>query len=514
MSGVLANLREYWLVHTLLGVYTVLLAWHAWRGNRATKGLADYYVGGRAMGGVVIGLSFFATYSSTNSFVGFAGQAYTWGTPWLLLTPFLVFFSLFAWRFVAPRLRAFTESLDSLTVPDFIGFRFDSTAARVCAALIVLFASFFYMTAVFKGIGNLLEAFLAIPYPIAIGIVFAIVMAYTVVGGFISVVKTDAVQGVVMIVGAVLLFAGTVDAAGGVGSFFAVRETPAGADLFRWGGGVAVPVLFGVLFSGTVKMAVEPRQLSRFYALANPAAARTGLWVSTLAIAGVYALLTPIGIYARRIFPEGITQTDTVVPQLLASGVVFSPGTSAFLLVAMVAAAMSSLDSVLLVMASTCDRDIVGIRRRSRSERSAMQATRMYVVLFAAITALISLNPPGSIVTLTAFSGSLYAACFFPALLLGLHWRRGDGAAVLASFAGGLFVLFTWRFVPGSAFVHEVFPALAVSLAAYVGVALARRKEPSAAVARLFDAHAEAARAGAGGRALEQDEPQPAGRGT
>jgi SSS family transporter len=464
----------------------VLLAWHAWRGNRATKNLADYYVGGRAMGGVVIGLSFFATYSSTNSFVGFAGQAYTWGTPWLLLVPFLVGFSLFSWRFVAPRLREFTASLDSLTIPDFIGFRFDSSAARVLAAVIILFASLFYMTAVFKGIGNLLEAFLEIPYRVAIGIVFVIVMLYTAVGGFISVVKTDAVQGIVMIIGAVLLFTGTTDAAGGIGSFFAVRDMPAGPDLFRWGGGVAVPVLLGVLFAGTVKFAVEPRQLSRFYALESRAAARTGLWVSTLAIAGVYALLTPIGIYARRIFPEGITETDTIVPQLLASADVFTPGVSAFLLVAMVAAAMSSLDSVLLVMASTCDRDIVGIRRRDTSERKAVLATRLYVVLFALITALISLDPPGSIVTLTAFSGSLYAACFFPAILLGLHWRRGDGVAVIASFLAGLLVLFTWRFVPGSEIVHEVFPALALSSAAYVGFAIARAKEPPAAVDRAF----------------------------
>lgn len=487
MTALLDNLREYWLVHCLLALYTGLLAWHAWEGNRSTKGLADYYVGGRAMGGVVIGLSFFATYSSTNSFVGFAGQSFTWGLPWLLLVPFLVGFSLFAWRFVAPRLRQFTASLDSLTIPDLIGFRFDSTAARVFAAIIVLFASFFYMTAVFKGIGNLLEAFLEIPYHFAIGIVFTIVVIYTVVGGFISVVKTDAVQGVVMIVAAIILFTGTTQAAGGLASFAAVRDQPGGADLFRWGGGVAVPVLLGVLFSGTVKFAVEPRQLSRFFALRDRTAARTGLWVSTLTIALVYALLTPIGIYARRILPEGITDTDRVVPELLTSAEVFSPGASAFLLVAMVAAAMSSLDSVLLVMASTADRDLARIWRKGGTDREAMRATRLWIGLFATITAVIALNPPGSIVTLTALSGSLYAACFFPAVLLGLHWRRGNGASVIASFATGLFVLFTWKYVPGSDVVHEVFPALLLSLAVYVGVALLTPPTESTDIDRVFE---------------------------
>ena len=85
MSTILGSLMTYWPVHLLLAAYTGVLAYHAWRGSRETHGLADYYVGGRSMGGVTLGLSFFATYSSTNSFVGFAGQSYEWGIAWLLL---------------------------------------------------------------------------------------------------------------------------------------------------------------------------------------------------------------------------------------------------------------------------------------------------------------------------------------------------------------------------------------------------------------------------------------------
>lgn len=486
IEAVLANLKEYWLVHLLLTGYTVMLAYHAWEGNRGTKGVSDYYVGGRSMGGVALGLSFFATYSSTNSFVGFSGQAYDWGVPWLLFVPTAVAFCLFAWIVVAPRLRAFTAHLGSLTIPDFIGFRFGSTPARVLAALIVVLASFLYMTAIFKGIGNLLEAFLEVPYRVAIGIVFVVVVAYTMVGGFISVVKTDAVQGVVMIFAGALLFWGTADAAGGLGAFWAVREQPGGADLFRFGGGVAVPILLGTMFAGLVKFVVDPRQLSRFYALEGRRAVRTGLWVSTLTFAGVYTLLIPVGIYARRIFPSGIEDTDLVVPGLLTHGEVFGQGAAAFLLVAMVAAAMSSLDSVLLVMASTVERDVVGVLRGERSEGQEIRWTRGWIFLFAAITAVIALNPPGGIVSLTAFSGSLYGACFFPAIVLGLYWRRGSGAGVTASFAVGIAVLLLWDLLPGSDVLHEVFPALALSTLTYVGVSLATDSGGAAGVAELF----------------------------
>ena len=488
IDAILDNLRTYWIVHLLLLSYTAVLAHHAWSGNRSTRGVTDYFVGGRSLGPVAIGLSFFATYSSTNSFVGFSGQAYDWGITWFLLIPFVIGMSLLAWVAVAPRLRTFTESLGSLTIPDFIGFRFGSPAARVVAAAIVLFASFFYMTAVFKGIGNLLEVFLDIPYRFAIFIVFFIVMIYTVVGGFISVVKTDAVQGVVMILAGVLLFRGTVAAAGGLGSVGVLAEDPVTEPLLRWGGGVAVPLALGVVFAGTVKFVVEPRQLSRFYALESRAAARKGVWVSTAAFLLVYTLLIPVGLYARNLMPGGLPDADLVVPHLLTMPEVFSAGTGAFLLLAMVAAAMSSLDSVLLVMASTTQRDLVGMVREPASERATLRATRVYVALFALITAVIALNPPDGIVGLTAFSGAVYGACFAPTLLLGLYWRRGNGRAALASFITGLLVLVLWNRFPWTGGIHQIFPGMALSFLVYWVVARWTPSYGSAEVDRLFEA--------------------------
>ena len=294
---------------------------------------------------------------------------------------------------------------------------------------------------------------------------------YTAVGGFISVVKTDVIQGVIMMLAAVLLFVGVVRASGGLGSFATVRDLPGGSALFSWDAAMPFPVLLGVIIAGTFKLVVEPRQLSRFYALKSPAEAQRGMWVATLAFLFAYSLLLPIGIYAHHLFPTGVTDTDQIIPEILSGGIVFHPALGAFLVLAMIAAAMSSLDSVLLVLASTCERDIVSVWRRTGSEAATVKDTRFYVALFAIITALVALNPPGGIVTLTAFSGSIYAACFFPPIILGLYWNKGNGAAVLASFAMGIGTLTLWRYVPGVASVHAVFPAVLFSTAVYVVVA-------------------------------------------
>jgi SSS family transporter len=477
-------LAEHWMVVLLLGAYGAMLVWHAREGRRGTHGVADYYVGGRQMGGVVLGLSFFATYSSTNSFVGFAGQSYSYGAPWLLLAPMIVFFCVVAWTVVAPRLRRFTAELGSLTIPDFFGFRFDSRAARVLAAGIVIVSSFFYLTAVFKGIGTTLAVFLHVDYTLAVWIFFLIVMAYTAVGGFISVVKTDAVQGVVMLGAALLLFGGTTAAAGGLGALAVVREAPASQHLFTWDAAMPFAVLFGIIVSGTMKLVVEPRQLSRFYALRDATAVRHGFWVATLGFLVVYALLVPIGLYARAILPGEVADSDSIVPLLLNDPAIFHPAASAYMLVALAAAAMSSVDSVLLVMAATFHRDLVALVRPARSERAAVRATAASVAIFALITTLIALDPPGGIVAMTSFSGSLYAACFLPALLLGLYWRRGDGRAAVASMLAGLVTLVAWTPLD-LAPVHEVFPSMAVSLAVYVLVAW--RRPPVQRAAGLFE---------------------------
>jgi SSS family transporter len=477
-------LREHWLLAVLLAAYCAMLVQHAWQGRRGTRGIADYYIGGRSLGGIALGLSFFATYSSTNSFVGFAGQSYSYGAPWLLVAPLIVGFSILAWLVVAPRLRRFTRALGSLTIPDFIGFRFGSTGARVVAATIVLFSSFFYLTAVFKGAGTILAAFLDVDYTFAIWIFFVIVMAYTAVGGFLSVVKTDVVQGVVMLVAAGLLFSGTVNAAGGVTAVAAVRVMPAATHLFSWDAAMAFPVLLGIMVAATIKLVVEPRQLSRFYALKDERAVRSGFWVATLSFLVAYALLVPIGLYAHAILGGGFADTDLIVPALLTDPAIFGPAASAFLLLALVAAAMSSIDSVLLVMAATLHRDVVALLRPPRSERRAVLATGGYVALFAFVTTLIALDPPGGIVALTSFSGSLYAACFFPALIFGLYWRRGGALAALASMLTGLVVLVVWKAL-SPAGVHEIFPALAAAIVAYA-IAAARAPAP-AAVEALFE---------------------------
>jgi Na+/pantothenate symporter len=152
------------------------------------------------------------------------------------------------------------------------------------------------------------------------------------------------------------------------------------------------------------------------------------------------------------------------VPLLVNDPAVFPIWATDFLIVSILAAAMSSMDSVLLVAASTLYKNLIApFKQRSRE----LLWTRTAVVGFSIVAALLALKPPGDIVEITIFSGSLYAVCFFPAVVFGLYWQKGSPAAVLWSMVIGVSTLLAWIAADLRHSLHEVFPALLLSILTY-----------------------------------------------
>ncbi len=472
-------ISDHWLAGVLLVIYTAILLYHARVGAQHSHNMTEYYVGGRSLGGVVVGISFFATFASTNSYIGHAGKGYEYGMPWMTMAVFIILFTWLSWTTVAPRLRRFTGHWDALTLPDYLEARFGAgnRLLRTAAAIVILLSSLLYLVAIFKGAGNLFERFLRIPYEGAVGLTLVIVVLYTSIGGFVSVVRTDVVQGVLMILGSTTIFYFVFTAAGGLGAFPALATAPDTEHLFTLNAGLPFIVLLGIALSGSLKLLVDPRQVSRFFSLKDDHSVKVGIWVAVGGIALIQLCLFPVGVLARALL-DGVTDTDMVIPTLINDPSIFPLWVADFLVVAMVAAAMSSMDSVLLVAASVLYKDVV---ETVHPTAHPLTWTRIGVVGCSLIAALVALDPPGGIVEITIFSGSLYAVCFFPAILFGLHWHRGTALGVLASMLSGVTVLLGWMLFGPREIVHEVFPALTVSCLSYL--AIARWNPP--AIARL-----------------------------
>jgi SSS family transporter len=463
-------MAQHWLALALLIGYTGALLYNAYLGSQASRGMAGYYVGNREMSGIVVGISFFATFASTNTYIGHAGKAYDYGVAWFTMAILLVVFSWVSWRWIGPPLRRFASQWDALTIPDFLGSRYiDSSDQQSrhpllqASALVIVFASLLYLLAIFKGAGHLFQMFLDVPYEAGVGLTLLIVVLYTSVGGFVSVVRTDVMQGLLMLLGSVVIFYFVTRAAGGVTSIATLSALPDKQFLFELNGGIPFAVLLGVSLSGSLKLLADPRQLSRFYALRDDAEVLRGKWIATIGLAIVLGCLFPVGIYAHLILTD-VTDTDLIVPSLVNDASVFPLWATDFLIVSILAAAMSSMDSVLLVAASTLYKNIVAPFSPSSRE---LLWTRTAVIGFSIVAALLALNPPGDIVEITIFSGSLYAVCFFPAVVFGLYWQRGSARTVLWSMAVGISALIVWIALGLRQDLHEVFPALLLSTLTY-----------------------------------------------
>jgi SSS family transporter len=461
---------EHWIASSLLVIYVSALFYNAYVGNKAATGIGGYYVGNRQLGGTVVGISFFATFASTNTFIGHAGKGYEYGVAWFTLAVLLIIFSWASWRWIGPPLRRFAAEWDALTIPDYIRGRIlgdtpnaDRHPLQMLSASVIVFASILYLLAIFKGAGHLFQIFLGVPYEVAVGVTLLVVVLYTSIGGFVSVVKTDAIQGVLMLMGAITIFYFVTRAAGGLTAVSQLTDMPTKQHLFDLNGALPFAVLLGISLSGALKLIVDPRQLSRFYGLKSEAEVKKGMWIAVLGLTLILACMFPIGLYAHLIL-ENVSDTDLIVPTLVNDPDIFPFWVTDLLIVSIVSAAMSSMDSVLLVASSTLYKNLIAPFHHVKNE---VRWSRMAVIVLALIAALMALNPPGDIVGITIFSGSLYAVCFFPPVVFGLYNRVASAKVVLASMISGISLLVIWISLGLSTLVHEVFPALLVSALVY-----------------------------------------------
>jgi len=461
---------EHWIASSLLVIYVSMLFYNAYVGNKAATGVGGYYVGNRQLGGTLVGISFFATFASTNTFIGHAGKGYDYGVAWFTMAVLLVIFSWMSWRWIGPPLRRFAAAWDALTIPDYIRGRIlgDNPEAErhpllLLAASVIVFASILYLLAIFKGAGHLFQIFLGVPYEVAVGVTLLVVVLYTSIGGFVSVVRTDAIQGVLMLIGAMTIFYFVTQAAGGVTSVGQQTDMPGKQHLFALSGALPFAEPLGVSLSGALKLIVDPRQLSRFYGLKSDAEVKRGMWIAVLGLTLILACMFPIGLYAHLIL-ENVTDTDLIIPRLVNDPAIFPFWVTDLLIVSIVSAAMSSMDSVLLVASSTLYKNIIAPFKTIENE---VRWSRAAVIAFACISAFMALNPPGGIVGITIFSGSLYAVCFFPPVVFGLYGLVASAKTTLVSMTLGMSTLILWITLGLSTLLHEVFPALLVSASVY-----------------------------------------------
>lgn len=484
-------------------LYLGILIFFAVRARKRTHNIEDYYVGGRNVATVLVALSFFATFVSTNSFIGHSAKSYVYGVSWLIVGAILVLLAILSWVVIAPRFNQKAGELGSIVPSDLFRLQFQSPAAGAVAGAVIVFDSVVFLAAVFLGAAASMGALLGIPFGYALAIVFVVQLGYTAIGGYLADVWSDSLQAVILLVGAIVIPVVLITSAGGWTATWTRLEaidagqSASGFSLLRVTMAAPLLMIVGIGLSGGLKLVADPRQLSRFYGLRSAASARRGAWIIGGLIALTYLFLLPIGLLARlqTVPAEIAARTDAIVPWLLADAHIVGPVAGAIILTALLAAAMSTIDSVLLVAASALQRDMLpllrgGTRETRVAHRDTVIAARTIVLacalLAVTLAAFARANPAIGlgIVELTVLAGALYAGAFLPALIGILYWKKASATGVILGMVFGVVSSIAWKFViapefPRVADVPEVFAGVLCGTAAFVVGSLYR---PPAAV--------------------------------
>lgn len=459
---------------------------------RLTNNLSDYILGGRRLGAAVTALSAGASDMSAWLLLGLPGAIYLGGFSegWIALG--LIVGAYLNWRFNAPRLRLFTELAgDAITLPDYFENRFfdKSNALRIISAIVILVFFTFYTSSGMVGGAKLFQSSFGVDYDIALWIGAAVIVSYTFFGGFLAVCWTDFFQAILMMLAMVVAPAVVLYELGGLSETMATIES-VNPVLVSWSEGITLMGFISLQAWGLGYFG-QPHVLVRFMAAESVAAIKPArrLAMSWMVISLFGSMLT--GLFGIAYFsgrPEAVDlATNSEAVFILLTQVVFNPWFAGFLLAAILAAIMSTIDSQLIICSSAITEDFYKrFFRRDATDKELVLIGRISVVVIAVVALLIGQDPDSKVLSLVSYAWAGLGAAFGPVVLFSVLWRETSRNGALAGMVAGAVTVVVWKQLSGGWFdLYELLPGFVISsLAIYVVSKMDRGNQEAEA---LFD---------------------------
>lgn len=464
------------LVLGALGVYVVIGTAIAWLARqRVGAGMSEYFLAGRGMGGLVAALTYSATTYSAFMLIGLAGLTYQGGVGALgFELIYLAGLSLVV--FFGPRFWRVGKAFDYVTPSEMLGDRYGSRPVAMIVAAVSCIFLIPYSAVQLMGIGYLLEGLTGGEVGFMTGVVLATLLAvlWAYIAGMRSVAWTDSLQSVVMIISAVAVVALIVRGLGGPLAFVTTLERDHGPWLSVPGPGYFDIATFIGLSLPWFFFSISNPQVSQRLFVPRSIASMRVMVLGFLCFGFVYTLLSIVwGFSALVLFP-GLENPDLATPRLLSSGIV-PPLLAVVVMVGITAAAISTVDSILLTLSSMLSRDIYANLARRRDEARQLLAGRL-VIPAIALLAFLFARLRLDLIAVLSVASSAGLLVMVPAIVGAFFWRRGSAAGAGWSMVIGAVVVLLLQF--GGWRPLGQWPGvwgLAVATMVYVGISVATR---------------------------------------
>ena len=416
-----------------------------------------FVLGGRSVGPWLTAFAYGTSYFSAVIFIGYAGQfgwKYGIASTWIGIGNALIG-SFLAWAILGRRTRIMTQHLNSATMPEFFGKRFDSKGLKIGASIIVFIFLIPYTASLYNGLSRLFEMAFGIPYIWCIIAMSVLTGIYVIAGGYMATAINDFIQGIIMLIGIVAVIAavlgdkgGFMEALNGLAKVTdeSVSTAPGAFNSFF---GPDPLNLLGVVILTSLGTWGLPQMVQKFYAIKHERDIRKGTVIST-----AFAFIVAGGCYFLggfgRLFSADIPMKDgvpaggfdSIIPTMLSTLPDFL---IAIVVILVLSASMSTLSSLVIASSSTLTIDLLkGNIIKKMSEKKQVILIRVFIVVFIAISAFIAIYQTQSqnesvkfIAQLMGVSWGALAGAFLAPFLYGLYWKKTTKAACWVSFIFG-----------------------------------------------------------------------------
>ncbi|MGN0299314.1 MAG: sodium/proline symporter [Lachnospiraceae bacterium] len=487
------------LIGIAIILYLVLMVFVGFYFNKKGGGDSanEFYLGGRKLGPLVTAMSAEASDMSSWLLMGLPGVAYltgladaTWTAIGLAVGTYL------NWLIVARRLRRYSLLCNAITIPDFFSRRYhDSKNILMCIAAIVILIFFIpYTASGFKAVGTLFNTLFGFEYHTAMIIGAAVIIGYTVLGGFLAVSTTDLIQSIVMSIALVVIvffgiyvaggWSAVVENASSLTGYLSLTKLHNMADntassyslltivsTLAWGlGYFGMPhiLLRFMAIEDENKLTLSRRVASIWVVIAMGVAILIGIIGSAASVAG-----------AIPTFSTSAQSETTIIEfaKLLSKNGVIASLVAGVVLAGILACTMSTADSQLLTAASSVSQNILqDFLHIQMTAKTSMGVARATVIGIALISIALAWNPESSVFTIVSFAWAGFGAAFGPVMLFALFWKRSNWQGALAGMVSGGVMVFVWKYLVrplgGAWNIYELLPAFLVASAAIIIVSL------------------------------------------
>ncbi len=511
------TIAAYLVMMVLIGVYY----------SRKNKNTDDFYLGGRKLGPFVTAMSAEASDMSGWLLMGLPGLAFFLGIAEPIWTALgLAVGTYLNWLIVSKRIRRYTQRIDSVTLPEFFSKRYGDkrNIINLIAAIMILIFFVPYTASGFVACGKLFHYFFGADYTWAMIAAAVVIVAYTVLGGFLAASTSDFVQSIVMtvsLVGILIFAVVTVSADGASISEMLANMAEDSNHSIRLsltetftinGANEVVPGEYGFLtIVSTLAWGLGyfgmPHILLRFMAIEDEKKLKTSRRVATVWVVISMAVTIMIGVLgALAIWRFGdlngvnfsnafISERENIImimaKMISENGWIFVIF-AGLVLSGILAATMSTADSQLLAASSSASQNIVteffGIKL---SQKKSMLVARGTVIVIAILGVLLALDPNSSVFDIVSFAWAGFGAAFGPLVLMALFWKNSNQWGALFGMLTGGSMVFIWKFLlaplGGAWAIYELLPAFLLGLAVNVVVSLATGGQTDRQILKEFD---------------------------